>query len=111
MNTPVKQLELLRKHFRSKEKKAKKTIRICVTGCRAKGAENIKNKLYNTIRDKGLERQVAVKETGCHGFCAVAPVVVVEPDGIFYSRVREEDVKDMYFHSMVKIYKNYSPYN
>ncbi len=95
MNTPSKQLELLRKHFQSKEKKVKKTIRICVTGCRAKGAENIKKKLYDTIRDKGLERQVAVKETGCHGFCAVAPVVVIEPDGIFYSRVREEDVKDI----------------
>ncbi len=95
MNTPLKKLELLRKRFRSKEKRVKKTIRICVTGCRAKGAENIRKRLSQSIKARGLEDRVALKETGCHGFCAVAPVVVIEPEGIFYSRVKEKNVKDI----------------
>lgn len=95
MNTPLKKLQLLRNRLQSEEKKVEKTIRMCVTGCKASRAGNIEKKFRRMIKDKGMENHVAIKETGCHGFCAVAPVLVIEPDGIFYSRVTEKDVKDI----------------
>ena len=76
-----------------KEKKAKKTIRICATGCRAKGAGDIQKKFHELIETKGLSESVEIKATGCHGFCAMAPVLVIEPEGIFYHGVREENVE------------------
>ena len=47
------------------------------------------------IETKGLSESVEIKATGCHGFCAMAPVLVIEPEGIFYHGMREEDVENI----------------
>jgi len=43
----------------------------------------------------GLAAEVEVKATGCHGFCEQGPLVITEPDGIFYARVGMDDIPDI----------------
>ena len=92
--TVVEELKLLREKLLKEKTESKKTVRICATGCRAKGAGDVVKKFHELIDKKG-EEKVEIRETGCHGFCAEAPVVVIEPEGIFYPSVKEEDVEDI----------------
>ncbi|MEW6201919.1 MAG: NADH-quinone oxidoreductase subunit NuoF, partial [bacterium] len=73
----------------------KKCVRVCMTGCRAYGAEDIRDAFISEIRKKKLERQIEIRETGCHGFCARAPVVAIDPQDIFYQYVLPEDVPEI----------------
>jgi NADH:ubiquinone oxidoreductase subunit F (NADH-binding)/(2Fe-2S) ferredoxin len=52
----------------------------------------IKDKLEAEIKKRGLDSEVAVVTTGCNGFCAVGPLMVVQPDGIFYQLLKETDI-------------------
>lgn len=62
------------------------------TGCQASGSPQVKKALEREIQAKGLDKEVLVVETGCNGFCGQGPVLVVQPDEIFYQKVRPEDV-------------------
>ncbi len=70
-------------------------IRICMTGCKAYGAEEVKQALKKEITTQGLDKTVEVRETGCHGFCAKAPVLTIDPLKIFYQEVTPADAKDI----------------
>ena len=68
-------------------------LMVCAgTGCVANQSMKIKEKLETEIRKKGLQDEVAVVTTGCNGFCAVGPLMVVQPDGIFYQLLKETDI-------------------
>ncbi|MEW6275089.1 MAG: NuoF family protein [Bacillota bacterium] len=73
-----------------------RTILVCHgTGCISGSSE----KIY-TLLEEDLERlrgreKIRLKRTGCHGFCQQGPIVVLEPEGIFYSRVGPEDTKEI----------------
>jgi NADH:ubiquinone oxidoreductase subunit F (NADH-binding)/(2Fe-2S) ferredoxin/Pyruvate/2-oxoacid:ferredoxin oxidoreductase delta subunit len=62
------------------------------TGCVSNGAYKIRDTLEREIRERRLEDEIAVVMTGCNGFCAQGPVMVVQPDGIFYQLLSEKDV-------------------
>lgn len=62
------------------------------TGCVSNGAFQLKEALEREIRKHELHAEVAVIQTGCNGFCAVGPIVVVQPEKIFYQQLRVEDV-------------------
>jgi len=66
-------------------------IRICMTGCRAYGALEVRDALKEEVRLRRLVKEVEIRETGCHGFCAMAPVVAIDPQGIFYQGVTPAD--------------------
>ncbi|MDP6662692.1 MAG: NADH-quinone oxidoreductase subunit NuoF [SAR202 cluster bacterium] len=70
-------------------------VRICMTGCRAQGADEIRDALAAAIADEGLEDQVEIRETGCQGFCARAPVLAIEPQGVFYQELTPRHVSDI----------------
>lgn len=70
-------------------------IRICMTGCRAYGAEEVKESLIREISVRGLKKSIEVRETGCQGFCAKAPVISIDPMGIFYQEVSPADAADI----------------
>jgi NADH:ubiquinone oxidoreductase subunit F (NADH-binding)/(2Fe-2S) ferredoxin len=73
-----------------------RTIIVCQgTGCVSGGAEQVYSLLQEEIARLGLSDSVELKSTGCHGFCQRGPLVVVEPDGIFYSKVVPEDIPDI----------------
>ncbi|MBW2649076.1 MAG: NADH-quinone oxidoreductase subunit NuoF, partial [Deltaproteobacteria bacterium] len=78
------ELENFRVELQNKRDPNRPKIRICMTGCRAYGAEEMRDAFRESLKDQGLEKQVDIVETGCHGFCAKAPVCVIEPMGVFY---------------------------
>ncbi|MBW1997545.1 MAG: 4Fe-4S binding protein [Deltaproteobacteria bacterium] len=90
------QLEELRRSLLS-EKEAKETkITVCTgTGCRASGAEEVMKAFEREIGKNGFRAEVTTKGTGCHGFCERGPLVVLDPDGIFYQKVKPEDVPEI----------------
>src|SRR3972149_1195925 len=62
------------------------------TGCVSNGSYRIKEHLERELAKHTLQDEVAVVMTGCNGFCAQGPVMTVQPDGVFYQLLREEDV-------------------
>ena len=62
------------------------------TGCVANHAFEIKDGLEKEIVQRGLQNEVAVVTTGCQGFCERGPIVIVQPDGIFYERIQSENI-------------------
>lgn len=61
------------------------------TCCQAAGAKQVHTALQKELTRRNLHDQVALKQTGCHGFSRLDPVVVLEPDGILFAGVNEED--------------------
>ena len=79
-----------------KEKRDPDLIRITLCtgpGCAATGANDVAEAFRKQIGERNLGDQVEFKCTGCHGFCAMAPVVTVEPPGYCYGGVQPGDVK------------------
>jgi NADH:ubiquinone oxidoreductase, NADH-binding (51 kD) subunit len=71
-------------------------VLICAgTGCTASGSHKVEAALREELAKKGLEKEVMVVETGCHGFCEMGPLVIVYPEGTFYVRVQAEDVPEL----------------
>jgi NADH-quinone oxidoreductase subunit F len=64
------------------------------TGCTSSRSEEIRSALERQASEAGL-RDVEVDFTGCHGFCQQGPIVVVEPEGVFYTHVKVEDATDI----------------
>ena len=62
------------------------------TACHASGRPAVTAAFREELANRGLADEVVVLETGCHGFCEQGPIVLVQPKGIFYARVRATDV-------------------
>ncbi len=68
-------------------------LMVCTgTACVSSGAFNIKKLLEEEIKKQGLDKEILVVGTGCQGFCAKGPIVVVQPDDIFYQLLSPEDI-------------------
>jgi len=65
------------------------------TGCHATGSIKVKEALLGAIEKKGMSDNFLVIETGCNGFCAQGPVMVVQPDGVFYQLIQPEDTTEI----------------
>jgi len=65
------------------------------TGCTSSGSKELQAALKSELAKKGLSKEVAVVETGCHGFCEMGPLVIVYPEGVFYVRVQVSDVPEL----------------
>ncbi|MGE4446257.1 MAG: NADH-quinone oxidoreductase subunit NuoF [Synergistaceae bacterium] len=71
-------------------------ILICTgTGCTASGAKDVLAKFESELKAKKLRDEVSLVETGCHGFCEGGPLVIIYPEGTFYTRVKPEDVAEI----------------
>jgi NADH-quinone oxidoreductase subunit F/NAD(P)H dehydrogenase (quinone)/NADP-reducing hydrogenase subunit HndC len=62
------------------------------TGCHATGSIAVIERLREEVTQKGLQDKVRVIETGCNGFCAMGPILVVHPGDIFYQKLSADDV-------------------
>ncbi len=68
-------------------------LMVCAgTGCVANQSMKVRDRLQAEIKKRGLQDEVAVVTTGCNGFCAVGPIMVVQPDGIFYQLLKDTDI-------------------
>ncbi|MBN1344300.1 MAG: NADH-quinone oxidoreductase subunit NuoF [Phycisphaerae bacterium] len=70
-------------------------VLVCSTGCRAVEAGEVADALWYEVAQAGLDQEVKVVSTGCHGLCAMAPVVLIEPEEILYGKVGVDDVKEI----------------
>ena len=64
------------------------------TGCHATGSIPVKEALEKELADKGLDKDVKVIETGCNGFCAKGPLLVVHPGDTFYQKLSVDDIPE-----------------
>lgn len=72
------------------------------TGCTSSNSEKIIEALKTEIQAKGLEKEVNVIRTGCFGLCALGPIMIVYPEGSFYSMVKVEDVPEIVEEHLLK---------
>jgi NADH:ubiquinone oxidoreductase subunit F (NADH-binding)/(2Fe-2S) ferredoxin/Pyruvate/2-oxoacid:ferredoxin oxidoreductase delta subunit len=90
-----------------RKKKASREYRqhllICAgTGCVANHSFEVKEELQKEIARKGLQDEIQIITTGCQGFCERGPIVVVQPDGIFYQRVKKKDIPHLVEEHLLK---------
>ncbi|HIX64808.1 MAG TPA: NADH-quinone oxidoreductase subunit NuoF [Candidatus Anaerotruncus excrementipullorum] len=72
------------------------------TGCTSSGSAKIIEEFEKEIAATGLQDEVRVVRTGCFGLCALGPVVIIYPEGAFYSRVDPKDVKEIVDEHLLK---------
>jgi NADH-quinone oxidoreductase subunit F len=93
VNTPS-DLEALRKAIVAGRDVHRTRVTICGgTGCRVHGSERVIEALRAEISSNGFEADVRM--TGCHGFCEQGPVIVIQPQGVFYTGVKPEDAPEI----------------
>ena len=72
------------------------------TGCTSSGSQKINEQFVASLEKYGLTDEVKLVQTGCFGLCALGPVVIVHPDGTFYSMVKPEDVEEIVSEHLLK---------
>ncbi len=96
------ELEDYRNSILQKRDSGKKTIRLCNTGCRGRGSSKVAEALDSHVREEDFDDKVTVKKTGCHGFCEIGSVMVIEPDNILYQKVKPEDIPEILSETIAK---------
>jgi len=72
------------------------------TGCTSSGSMDILAALKSELATKGLDKEVEVIRTGCFGLCELGPIVIVYPEGAFYSKVTVEDIPELVEEHLLK---------
>ncbi|MDF2540882.1 MAG: hypothetical protein K0S47_600 [Herbinix sp.] len=72
------------------------------TGCTSSGSPQIIDALQAEINKNGLKDEVAVVQTGCHGLCALGPIMIIYPEATFYSLVKVEDIPEIVSEHLLK---------
>ena len=72
------------------------------TGCSSSNSQQIIDALETEIAAKGLSEEVKVVKTGCFGLCALGPIMIVYPEGSFYSEVKPSDVPEIVEEHLLK---------
>ncbi len=72
------------------------------TGCTSSGSAKLVERFESQLQEKGLEKEIKIVHTGCFGLCEAGPVVIIYPEGTFYSRVKVEDVDEIVSEHLLK---------
>ena len=72
------------------------------TGCTSSGSKKIQDAFVENLAANGISDEVKIVQTGCFGLCALGPVVIIYPEGTFYSKVTVEDVKEIVEEHLLK---------
>jgi len=94
----VDALESYREQLLAERDPDRPTIIVCHgTGCRANGSPKVAEAFRAAIEAENLDAAVVpqIKTTGCHGFCSRGPLVIMEPSGIFYEKVKPDDAEEI----------------
>ncbi|MBW1766907.1 MAG: NAD(P)H-dependent oxidoreductase subunit E, partial [Deltaproteobacteria bacterium] len=91
----IGKLEWYRNKILAREYEDKTHVYVCMTGCRAYGAAEVKAALDEEVSKQGMSGHVEVRATGCHGLCAKAPVIAIDPLGIQYQEVSPDDAAEI----------------
>jgi NADH-quinone oxidoreductase subunit F len=91
----IGEFEWYRNKICAQEDEGKTHIDVCMTGCRAYGAAELRAALEEEVKKQGISGQVEIRSTGCHGICAKAPVMYIDPLGVQYQEVNPEDAAEI----------------
>jgi NADH-quinone oxidoreductase subunit F len=92
----IAQLDEIKNEFLKNQEKYKYQILVCGgAGCISSNCVDVENTIKEEIKEKGLEKEVKIFQTGCMGICALGPVVLVLPDRTFYTDVNPEKAKEI----------------
>lgn len=72
------------------------------TGCTSSGSTKIIELLQEELQNVGLKEEVAVVQTGCHGLCALGPIMIIYPEATFYALVKPEDIPEIVNEHLLK---------
>ncbi|MBQ7600151.1 MAG: NAD(P)H-dependent oxidoreductase subunit E, partial [Clostridia bacterium] len=72
------------------------------TGCTSSGSAKIRERLEEELKNKGLQDEIKVVQTGCFGLCALGPIMIIYPEGTFYSMVTPDDVPEIVEEHLLK---------
>ncbi|MBP9651325.1 MAG: NADH-quinone oxidoreductase subunit NuoF, partial [Syntrophaceae bacterium] len=72
------------------------------TGCQASGSLGVKNALLEELVKRKLAEEIKVVETGCNGFCALGPIMVVYPEGVIYISLKPADIPELVEEHLIK---------
>ena len=98
-----RELEEIRQEILRGRDPDKPCITICSgTGCHAYGCERVTEAFRAELKKQGLEKRIDLRTTGCHGFCERGPVVLINPQKIFYQRVTPEDTAEIISETLLK---------
>ncbi len=98
-----RELEHLREQIRKQRENITTTIMICGgTGCQASQSQVVIEALGQELSQQGLDSSVRLCVTGCHGFCEQGPVMVIEPENLFYCHISPEDAFEIVHLTIMK---------
>ncbi len=72
------------------------------TGCTSSGSLKLIEQMKSELKKADLENEVQVVETGCHGLCALGPIMMIYPDGTLYTRVKDRDIPEIVEEHLLK---------
>ncbi len=72
------------------------------TGCTASGSKTLQTTLQKALEEKGLQDEIRIVETGCFGLCALGPIMIIYPEGVFYSNVQASDIPEIVEEHLLK---------
>ncbi|MBQ3068626.1 MAG: NAD(P)H-dependent oxidoreductase subunit E, partial [Clostridia bacterium] len=72
------------------------------TGCTSSGSAKLQELFAQYLEENGIAEEVKIVQTGCFGLCALGPVVIIYPEGTFYSRVEATDVEEIVKEHLLK---------
>lgn len=72
------------------------------TGCTSSGCNEIAEAMKSAIKEHGIENEIELVKTGCFGLCELGPIVIIYPEGAFYSQVKLEDAAEIVEEHLVK---------
>ena len=72
------------------------------TGCTSSGSPALREALTKELEANGLSEEIKVVQTGCFGLCALGPIMIVYPEGTFYSRVTIDDIPEIVGEHLLK---------
>jgi len=91
----LEHLEARRQDILKAQTRYRGRVLVCATGCRALGALDVSAAFRQKLAACGLDREIRVVDTGCHGQCVRAPMVLIEPQDYLYGKVQPGDVDEI----------------
>ncbi|HBP37508.1 MAG TPA: hydrogenase, partial [Clostridiales bacterium] len=89
-------LEIIKTRYRLSQRKYRYSVQICAgAGCISCDCVSVRNALVEELFKAGLTDEVQIKMTGCMGNCDVGPAMIVKPGGIFYCKLKPEDMQQI----------------
>ena len=84
-------------------KNTRSQVLVCAGGaCISSGCESVQSSFRKELEAKGLAEEIEIVVTGCVGMCEVGPIVIIYPEGVFYQRVKPEDVAEIVGEHLLK---------